>query len=406
MEDTHRLKIWTRLSLINLLIVSVLGVLLRYKGAFYFPAVDYKYLLNAHSHFAFSGWVTTALFVALTYILVRSGVPLSRSYRYQFRLNQLASFGMLVSFMIQGYGPISIFFSALSVIFSYWFSIRYWLDIRKSRMPPPVTAAIRLALVFLVLSTAGPFLLAYSTSHGVRSTSFYYNSIYLYLHFQYNGWFSFGVLALLFWTLFAGSFPINKRLAVWTIGLMGAACVPAYCLSLLWTAPPLWIRVTAGTAALVQLSALLLLVSLLWKAFVAWRGRPSRLAVILWGLSFSALALKIVLQALSVIPTLGRFAFSFRPVIIAYLHLVLLAFVTFFLIGFFSAENMLDIRGPIKRAGLAAFITGVFANECILLLQSLMATRGIAWMSAPYFLFAAALCMFAGLLPLTTGRIK
>ncbi|HVS98825.1 MAG TPA: hypothetical protein VHE54_20190, partial [Puia sp.] len=95
MQKTLRIDRWARLCLLNLLVVAVLGILLRYKGAFAFPAANYKYLLNAHSHFAFSGWVTTALFTALVYILFRSGVPLSPTYRYQFWLNQVASFGML-----------------------------------------------------------------------------------------------------------------------------------------------------------------------------------------------------------------------------------------------------------------------------------------------------------------------
>src|SRR5690242_20438517 len=115
-----QLRRWVIYAAINLFIVSVLGVALRYKATFAFPVLDYKYLLNAHSHFAFSGWITTALFAALLYILTASGVRLSPVYRYQFWLNQLSSFGMLVSFTCQGYGTVSIIFSSLSVLFSYW----------------------------------------------------------------------------------------------------------------------------------------------------------------------------------------------------------------------------------------------------------------------------------------------
>ncbi|HVS96565.1 MAG TPA: hypothetical protein VHE54_08755, partial [Puia sp.] len=309
----------------------------------------------------------------------------------------------LGSFIWQGYGPVSIFFSALSVVFSYWFAGRFWVDIRRSTLPSPVTTSIRMALIFLVLSSAGPFLLAYSMSHRVGGIGFYYNSIYLYLHFQYNGWFSFGVLALLFWVLFAQDFAANEKLARRAVGLLGIGCVPAYCLSLLWTMPPLWIWVTAGIAAIIQLAALLLLTKLLWKAFVTWRGRPSRMVAVLWGLSLTAFGIKIVLQAGSVIPALGRFAFSFRPVIIAYLHLVLLGFITFFLLGFLYLHGLLKHSGRMTRTGIAVFIAGVVGNECILLLQSLIAAGGTAWMAAPYYLLGAALCMFAGLSVLTAG---
>ena len=159
-----------------------------------------------------------------------------------------------------------------------------------------------------------------------------------------------------------------------------------------------------GLAAVAQVVALFILVNLLWKAFVTRRDKVFSLMTVLWALAFAALAVKIVLQALSVVPSLGAFAFSFRPVIIAYLHLVLLCFTTFFLFGFFSAEKLLDFRGRVKRAGLGAFMTGVIANECILLLQSLLAIAHIAWLGAPYYLLGAAGCMFAGLVPLAIGR--
>ena len=206
------LRRWVIYAAINLFIVSLLGVLLRYKAVFGMPVPDYNYLLHAHSHFAFSGWVTTALFAGLLHILAESGVRLSRAYRYQFWLNQLSSFGMLASFIVQGYGPVSIVFSSLSVVFSYWFALSYWRDAKNATWPPVVRRAIGFALFYLVLSSLGPFLLAYSMSHHLGDRAFYYNAIYLYLHFQYNGWFTFGVLALFLWWAFrAGGGRDNGR---------------------------------------------------------------------------------------------------------------------------------------------------------------------------------------------------
>src|ERR1700676_4742613 len=89
---------WSVLCLLNLCLVSVLGVLLRYKIAFPLPVINYNFLLQAHSHFAFSGWVSTAIFTALVYVLSQSGFPVGQTYIFQFRLAQTASFGMLLSF--------------------------------------------------------------------------------------------------------------------------------------------------------------------------------------------------------------------------------------------------------------------------------------------------------------------
>lgn len=385
---------FARLSLLNLLIVSVLGLTLRYKALFFLPAIDYKNLLNAHSHFAFSGWVTTALFTGFVHMLSTSVKSISRTYSYQFWLNQLASFGMLISFTLQGYGPVSIFFSSLSVVFSWWFAIQYLRDSRSSGWPPVVQHAIRLSFAFLILSTAGPFLLAYYKTHPGGSPAYYYNSIYLYLHFQYNGWFTFGVIALYFWSVRQQLQPRQQRLANRFVTLMGLACIPAYCLSLLWMAPPDWVRQIAGGAALLQLGAL----SVLFFLASSPKG--------LWLLSFIALSIKLVLQAASAIPILGNFAFGYRPLVIAYLHLVVLGCISFALLAFFLASHLLQASASRTRTGLTFFVSGVIANEIILFGQSLLAFSSHGWPSAAWYLLAAAAFMFTGLALLTLFNYK
>ena len=60
---------WLRISIINLLIVSFVGVILRYKIAFALSFIDQKHLLHGHSHFAFAGWVSLALFIGIIHLL-------------------------------------------------------------------------------------------------------------------------------------------------------------------------------------------------------------------------------------------------------------------------------------------------------------------------------------------------
>jgi hypothetical protein len=391
---------------VNLFIVSVLGVVLRYKQSFALPILDYKYLLNAHSHFAFSGWITTALFSGLLYILTTSGVRLSSVYRYQFWLNQLSSFGMLVSFTCQGYGPISIVFSAISVLFSYWFAVKYFRDMRNARWPPVVKLCVRMALLFLVLSSAGPYLLAYSMSHHVGSISFYYNAIYLYLHFQYNGWFSFGVIALFFWSVFRYGTPVACSLGSAFVWLLAIACIPAYCLSLLWTDPPAWIWAVGVFSVLLQVAALIILSIFLRRNIRGWSGQMPGVTRNIWTLAFAAFALKLGLQAMSVVPQLGNLAFSHRSVIIAYLHLVVLCFVTFMLLGFFISQGLLSLRAGAARTGLLLFIVGVVLNEVILLIQSLMQFGSLIWFNAGYYLLGAALVMCAGAFSMCASQLR
>lgn len=49
---------WVRLSLINLLLVALMGILMRYKIGFEFPLFNQKNIQHAHSHFAFTGWIS------------------------------------------------------------------------------------------------------------------------------------------------------------------------------------------------------------------------------------------------------------------------------------------------------------------------------------------------------------
>src|SRR5450755_1346219 len=211
---------WSALCLLNFCLVAVLGVILRFKIAFSLPAFNYNFLLEAHSHFAFSGWISTVIFTALTYILFQSGYPIGKVYTFQFRMAQVASFGMLLSFSIGGYGPLSIFFSVLFILFSWWFTLQYWKDASKSQLTFAVKRWLKAGLFFFVLSSAGIFALAYLKSHRIDSPYFYFNALYLFLHFQYNGWFSFGVLALFFYTVQNLKTPIDENKERLFFGLM------------------------------------------------------------------------------------------------------------------------------------------------------------------------------------------
>jgi len=388
---------WARISAVNLFTLALLGVLLRYKTVFPLPAANYKYLLNAHSHFAFTGWVTSALYTSLLFMLAQSGFRLSWLYRLLFWLNQLSAYGMLVAFTCQGYGPVSIVFSALSVLVGYAFAILYWLDLGRTDWPSVVRASLRLALAFLVLSSAGPFLLMYSMSHAIGGMAFYYNAIYLFLHFQYNGWFSFGVIGVFFWFAWRRDWALPLRASGWFVGLMGAACVPAYCLSVLWTDPAFWVRAVAAIAALLQLAAFVVLVQLLRRRLRKSKAfRLSEMTARLWWVAVIAFGIKICLQALSAIPFFGTLAFGFRPVIIAYLHLVLLGFISLFVVAFLHETGMLALSLPGAKATLAFFAVGIVVNEVVLLVQALLGFAGRGWMNGPYFLFGAAIWLAIG----------
>jgi hypothetical protein len=265
-------------------------------------------------------------------------IPVERQnvFKKIFWLLQVMNVGMLVSFPLQGYGLYSIIFSAVHTTASFVFVLLFWQYNNAEKTPSLLLAKI--SLVCLVISAAGPFSLAYIMANDLRNTYWYNCAIYYYLHFQYNGFFFFGIASLFVKTI-EGSAKINitaiKHGWIWWFVV---AVFPAYFLSILYNSPGLGFNLIALLSAGVQIAAFIKLV--LWlrsyrKAIEGcFRSTMTFLVLILCGLG-----VKFILQFLSAFPAISRMAFEFRPITIAYLHLVLLGVVTTFLLTWYAARD-------------------------------------------------------------------
>jgi hypothetical protein len=395
---------WAFFSVLNLLILSAVGILLRYKIILPLPAVHQKNLLHAHSHFAFSGWVSMALFTGITWVISKHFEISYKKYNRLFWLGQTASFGMLLTFPFMGYKIPSIAFSTLAVIFSYLFVIRAWKDMAFASLPLQVSNWFKAAFIFLVISSFGTFYLAYLMSTSHHNQEWYIGSVYFFLHFQYNGWFLFSIIG--FFMYFIAGMPYHKgcyaRPLLFRIFFWSA--FPAFFLSALWMKIPGWMYWLAVAAGLAQLAGLVLFVQLIRKCVVGVQSNVPALVKWLWGFAALAFLLKILMQALSVIPSISHFAFGYRPIVIGYLHLVLLGLVTFSILGFLILQKLLEITHPVARRGLIFFIAGVVLNETLLMVQGVWSIR---YETVPYTsqaLFVVAIVMFLGLLQLLAAQ--
>ena len=395
---------WTFFSVLNLLILSVVGIILRYKIILPLPFVNQKNLLHGHSHFAFSGWVSMALFTGIVWVLSKYASLDLKKYNRLFLLGQISSFGMLFTFPFVGYKFPSIFFSTISVLFSYLFVYFAWKDMRKSLLPLPVANWFKAAFIFLVFSSFGTFLLAYLMSSGKHDQEWYIGSVYFFLHFQYNGWFLFSILGFFVYFLSGLTYQPGCYTSPWIFRLFFVSAFPAYFLSALWMKLPDWMYWLAVIAGMVQVIGL----GYLFRLFLnCKRGIIAELPFFvkwLWGFAFLAFVLKITMQAFSVIPSISHFAFGFRPIVIGYLHLVLLGLVTFFILGFLIQQKLLDISQPMAKRGLALFISGVVFNETLLMIQGVWS---IWYETVPYTsqaLFVVAIVMFLGLLQIVSAQ--
>ena len=148
---------WTRLGLINLVVVAFLGVLLRYKIAFAFPIVDQKHLLHGHSHFAFTGWISQILMTFFIWIVSNKKQENKfNDYKYLLWSNHIVSYLMLFAFTYQGYGNISIPLSMVSIIIGYLFSIKAWRDINETDLKIS-GSYFKAAIIFNFISTFGTY---------------------------------------------------------------------------------------------------------------------------------------------------------------------------------------------------------------------------------------------------------
>jgi hypothetical protein len=110
-----------------------------------------------------------------------------------------------------------------------------------------------------------------------------------------------------------------------------------------------------------------------------------------------AFSIKIVLQGLSVLPVVSKLAFGFRPIVIGYLHLVLLGFITLFLVAY-SRRMLLPAPGRVGIVGTWLFVAGVIVNECVLMIQGIGDLFYLAVPGMNEVLLGAALMLASGLL--------
>lgn len=403
-DNNIAIKKWIYIAFINLLIVVLLGVIMRYKIAYYLPFIDQKKILHAHSHFAFAGWITQLLMTFLVaYLNTQTQKNYFKKYNWLLIANLLTAYGMLFSFPWEGYGIISIIFSTLSIFVSYIFAFIFWQDL--NRLPAKSVSHVwfKAALIFNIVSSIGAFTLAYMLANKIQHPNWYLATIYFFLHFQYNGWFFFACMGLLCSKLISAGIKQSFLKKIYLLFVL--ACVPAYFLSALWLPIPLIVYLLVVLAAALQLIGWIFLLLKIIKYKAAILSNVLKDAKIVLILSALALSIKLLLQAGSTIPYLSKIAFGFRPVVIGYLHLVLLGVITLFMIAYTKMNNFI-FTNRTGNWGIIIFIAGIILNELFLMIQ------GISYMSyinVPYInelLLGAAICMLGGVLLLNLGVRK
>jgi hypothetical protein len=345
----------------NFFLVSLIGLFLR-SFLYISTSLNYKYVLHGHSHFAFGGWIMPVLtYTIMHYFPAVKETVAYKHWRNIFLLMMFSAYGMLLTFPFEGYATGSIIFSTLSVAAGVYLSICVSKALRRGTSSYS-EKFLQAGIVYLLISSIGPFATGpIAATAGPQSTLFT-DAIYYFLHFQYNGFFSFVVLAV-WYRLFERGKVVRHGKTAFT--LFNIACIPTYFLSILWHQPGIICNVVGGAGALLQVVG----VFFVMKDFNALKS-PRGFVRLLMNIALVALVMKVVLQLASAFPLVADIAYHHRNFIIAYLHLVLLGFISLLAIGFIlHSRPGLNKLG--FKVGTTIFISSILITNLLLALQAM-----------------------------------
>jgi hypothetical protein len=384
---------WAKIALHFLVFSAIAGLVLRYYNFSPITGLNYKNLLHTHSHVALLGW----LYLALAVTLVKEFLPSeSKKFNKILLFTLFTVIGMMLSFPFQGYAALSISFSTLFLFASYWFVYEFYRKLGTINDKSVAAGWARWALFFLAISSLGPWALGPIMVFGESHGTLYNLSIYYYLHFLYNGFFVSAVFAIMLKWLDNNGITYSNKSANRFFQFTVYPVIPAYTLSTLWVNPPNWVYIIAGFAAVMQVIGLFYG----WSQFIVYlKNNTNKFFHFIFWLVIVAYSIKLIMQVFSAMPLIADYVYETRVfTAIGYLHLVMLGFLTLFLLTYFIKINVFT-DSALVRAGLIIFLIGLISSEFVLFLNGLILTNtGSSITSYAQWVFIASLLIPIGLL--------
>ncbi|MDN3688730.1 hypothetical protein [Cyclobacterium jeungdonense] len=405
-------KSWVLVVLLNFLIASVLGLLLRAAFVWEISWMDYRYMLHGHSHVALLGWLYLGFFLLIHGQLIPQEKSRKTIYSILFWITQVAVLGMAVAFPLQGYAGFSIFFATLHIFSSYLMVFQVWRD--HDRSNPQVTLLLKTALVFLVLSTLGVWTLAAIMATGGKAGLLYQVAIQFYLHFQFNGWLLFILLALLVKNL---SKELSANYFQLLFRMLLFSQIFTFSLVIFWAYQSFWAYLVHGIGAVLQFLVGAAIIYYFKNAGSSLSSQKSswpfaKLAIIVVGI-------RVLFELLLVFPDLAEMAIVLRPIIVGFIHLNMLGLfsayllfvmypgeqeeksttwlpgsILFFYLGFVGSELYLFVQGIfywLEWGRLSWFYEGLFITSCFLSIGIIIYI--IEYNKINYFEIKKSICM-------------
>ncbi len=386
-------KINIKLSLFYLLSIGIIGWMLRmYSVSPY--AIDYKSFLHAHSHTAFLGWIYVAFVVIINNMYVPLAKLRSRSYQWISLFTHITIAGILISFLLQGYGLFSILFLSLFLLSTYFYVAFFKRNKEVLPQHKQSFLFIRSALFFMLFSGLGPWFLGLIIKLFGKESALYYDTIYFYLHFQYNAWFLFSLLGIsLYFVEKQGVRMPEKKLKILHYVLVSGTIL-SYFSNTLWSQPGLAFNALAFAGVLGEWTGLFLFVRYLFRHKELFVRKFTSYQMTVLQPVYLFLMLKASLQIFQVFPYFALISYHIHNFIIGYLHLLMLGIFTPFLIIFLSHIKMIRF----SKRWFNVFYIGFVINELALFSHAVMIwTGGHLAISFPWILVIASSFLVLGM---------
>jgi hypothetical protein len=363
-------KNWSKIGLTFFFIVALLGSIMRV-APFTSLFTEYKHILHAHSHVAFQGWVYIILFLLISKTYIDKPILEKRNYKLLLITTIATVIGIMVSFLIQGYALFSIAFSSLFQVVNYWFVYRFFKDVKASEKAKKHFFSIRFikaAMLLMLFSTLGPWAVGILSAKGLAGSEYFNSALYFFFHFQYNGWFTFAVLGLFFAWLEKINIGFDLKAVNTFFMLSTFTIIPTYSLSLLGMSFANYFTLIATISATIQLVAVYYLIKSMRLSYKTVKRLFNPWVYSLLFVTVCCFLFKNILQFASTFSVVNNLAFGNKFIIIGYIHMVMIGFISCFLLAMLFQLNWLKLN----KTGIILFLAGFILSELNLILLGLI----------------------------------
>ncbi len=363
--------------------------------------IPYTHVLHGHSHLAMLGWAFIGAFIVF---LSLSWKKIKQKKQAILILSALciASLLMFLSFLYQGYDVLSIIFATLHIFIEYWAAIFMFKIFKKETdIPKSGRLFINSSLLVLVISSIGPYMLGFTSATGLKDTYYFDMAMYFYLHFQYNGWLTLFLIGLFIIIIHMKKIPIESSLLKLGFWFYFLSLFPGYFLSILFIDLGSIIPILATIGSIGQWIGVVFILLAFKRIWGDLGQYYSKLTLSCLWITLILLFIKSTAELGLISPSLADLVYNTRSIVIGYLHLTLLGFVSIFIITHYFMVHILDSKAKISTNGFIIFIIGFALNEILLFSQGLSEWLKLA--GIPFFtegLLAASGLLFIGVVTL------